>query len=133
MSVAYADTLVLKAIVFDGPGTAVYSRHLDKFFRVMSSNWLEVELRAAFARENLGFQETAMAGIDWILPNRTLAPEFAVILQAGYLRGTDPWHVATAPCVSLRSGGLSFATLVARKNDVAAALGHVIPWDRDLP
>ena len=123
MSVAYVDTSVLVAIAFDEPGAAAYAERLDEFARLISSNLLEAELRAAFARENLFFPENAIAGVEWILPNRSLAPEFARVLEAGYLRGADLWHVATALYVSPQSGSLSFATLDARQSVVAEALG----------
>ena len=133
MSVAYVDTSVLTAIAFDEPGAAVHARRLDEFTRLISSNLLEAELRAAFARENLLFQESAVAGLEWILPDRTLAPEFATVLETGHLRGANLWHVAAALYVSPQSGSLSFATLDARQSAVAEALGFPLPWEADLP
>ena len=62
MNTAYVDTSVLTAIAFDEPGAAEYARRLDDFTRLISSNLLEAELRAAFVRENLVFQESAIAG-----------------------------------------------------------------------
>ena len=133
MSVAYVDTSVLTAIAFDEPGAAAFAQRLDEFARLISSNLLEAELRAAFARENLLFHESAVAGVEWILPDRTLAPEFATVLETGYLRGADLWHVATALYVSPQSRNLSFATLDARQSDIAAALGFRILPDAELP
>ena len=72
MSVAYVDSSVLTAIAFDEPGATAHARKLDGFARVISSNLLEAELRAAFARE------------------------FAAVLETGTLRGADLWHVAMA-------------------------------------
>ena len=100
MSIAYVDTSVLTAIAFDEPGAAAHAERLDEFACLITSNLLEAELRAAFARENLLFQESAIAGIEWILPDRALAPECATALETGYLRGADLWHVATALYVS---------------------------------
>ena len=133
MSVAYVDTSVLTAIVFDEPGAAAYAQRLDEFARLISSNLLEAELRAAFARESLRFQESAVAGVEWILPDRPLAPELATVLETGYLRGADLWHVATALYVSPQSRNLSFATLDARQSDIAAALGFRILPEAELP
>ena len=129
MSVVYVDTSVLMAIAFDEPGAPAHARRLDQFARLISSNLLEAELRAAFVRENLLFQEAAIAGIEWILPDRTLAPEFATVLETGYLRGADLWHVAAALYVSPQSGSLSFATLDVRQSTVAEALGFPLPWE----
>ena len=133
MSVAYVDTSVLTASAFDEPGAAAYAQRLDEFARLISSNLLEAELRAAFARENLLFHESAVAGIEWVLPDRTLAPELAAVLEAGYLRGADLWHVATALYVSPQSRNLSFATLDTRQSDIAAALGFRILSEAELP
>lgn len=127
MSVAYLDTSVLTAIAFEEPGAAARARQLDGFARLMSSNLLEAELRAAFARENVLFHESMIAGIEWILPNRPLAYEYATVLERGYLRGADLWHVATALYVSPDPGALSFVTLDTRQRAVAEALGFRIP------
>ena len=133
MSIVYVDTSVLTAIAFDEPGAAAHARRLDEFARLISSNLLEAELRAAFARENLLFQESAIAGIEWVLPNRTLAPEFAIVLETSYLRGADLWHVATALYVSPEPDSLSFATLDARQGAVAEALGFSVLREAESP
>ena len=126
MSVAYVDTSVLAAVAFDEPGAAALAGRLDGFTRLVSSNLLEAELRAAFAREEVAFPEDAPAGIDWILPDRSLAPELAAALEAGYLRGADLWHAANALCATPRPESLSFATLDTRQGAVAEALGFPI-------
>ena len=131
MSTAYVDTSVLTAIAFDEPGAAAHARQLDGFARLISSNLLEAELRAAFAREDLLFRESAIARIVWVLPDRPLASEFAAVLEMGYLRGADLWHVAMALYVSPRPGSLSFATLHARQSAVANALGFPVAWEAD--
>ena len=99
----------------------------------LSLQTFEAELRAAFARENLTFQESAIAGIEWILPSRTLAPEFATVLETGYLRGADLWYLATALYVSPQPGSLSFATLDARQGAVAEALGFRVLREAKSP
>ena len=126
MSVAYVDTSALAAIVFDEPGATPLARRLDGFERLVSSNLLEAELRAAFVREEQAFKERAVSGIQWILPDRSLTREFGAVLQAGYLRGADLWHVATALYVSPEPVGLAFATLDARQAAVAGSLGFRI-------
>jgi hypothetical protein len=45
------------------------------------------------------------------------------VLDAGYLRGADCWHVATALYVSPEPSRLSFLTLDERQRDVARTLG----------
>ena len=126
MSVAYVDTSALTAIAFDEPGAAGLARRLDRFARLVSSNLLEAELRAAFAREKLTFPEHLVAGIEWILPDRTLGDELTTVLDAGHLRGADLWHVATALYVAPRPETLPLATLDSRQASVAAALGFPV-------
>ena len=133
MSTAYVDSSVLTAIGFDEPGARDRARRLEDFSGLISSNLLEAELRAAFAREALAFPESAIARIEWVLPDRPLGPEFAAVLEAGYLRGADLWHVAAALYASPEPGGLSFATLDARQGAVAHALGFPLPWEADAP
>ena len=96
MTVAYVDTSALVAVAFGEPGSAAPGRRLDTFSVLLSSNLLEAELRAAYSREERRFSQAVVSGIEWILPDRPLASEFAKVLEAGYLRGADLWHVATA-------------------------------------
>ena len=133
MSVAYVDTSVLTAIAFDESGAAALARRMDGFDRLISSNLLEAELRSVFAREQLPFPETAVAGVEWILPDRSLAAELSTVLGTGYLRGADLWHVATALFVSPMMGDLCFITLDARQSAVAADLGFEVERFPDRP
>ena len=105
---------------------------LKGFSRLLSSNLLEAELRAAFAREQQEFDGEVLSGIDWILPDRPLAAEMERTLAAGYLRGADLWHVATALFVALSPAEISFVTLDGRQRDVASALGFQVRpgWTR---
>lgn len=130
MNFAYVDTSVLTAIAFDEPSAEECASSLDKFTHLVSSNLLEAEIRAAFKRENLEFQESTIADIEWILPNRTLTPEFSEILQAGYLRGADLAHVATALYFFPQRGSLAFATLDAKQSSIAKELGFPVPLEK---
>ena len=126
MSVACVDTSVLTAIAFAEPGADALAARLDEFTRLVSSSLVEAELRATFAREKLDFPEYVVAGIDWILPDRPLAPELGAVLETGYLRGADLWHLANALYLTPRPESLSFATLDVRQASVAAALGFPV-------
>lgn len=123
MSVAYIDSSALIAITLDEPGASGLARHLNACARLVSSNLLEAELRSTFAREQVDFREHVVAGIDWILPDRPLTEELTSVLEAGYLRGADLWHLATALYVSPHPGALTVATLDVRQASVAAVLG----------
>lgn len=123
MSAAYVDTSVLAGIAFGEPAAERFAVALNRFDRVLSSNLLDAEMRAVFEREGEAFEDDVMAGIDWVLPTRPLSAEFARALGAGYLRGADLWHVATALYVSPQPDSLTFATLDVEQGRVASALG----------
>ena len=126
MSVAYVDTSVLVALAFEEPDGAGMRNRLEECSRLLSSNLLEAELRAACAREACSFSENLITDLTWVFPDRSLAPELASVLTAGYLRGADLWHVASALYVAPAPGDLWFVTLDERQRSVAATLGFRI-------
>lgn len=99
---------------------------LTHFEQLLSSNLLEAELRATFARERMPFDANLVAGISWIIPNRTLSTEFASVLSAGYVRGADLWHLAAALFFRSVFGELWFLTLDKRQQEVARLLGFQV-------
>ncbi len=123
MSVAYVDTSAMAAIAFGEPSARNLSHRLRGFGCLHSSNLLEAELRAAFSREMADFSADFIAGIDWVLPDRPLTREFARVLNAGYLKGADLWHVATALYVATDPAQISFVTLDGQQASVAETLG----------
>ena len=126
MSAAYVDTSVLVALAFEEPDGAGMRNRLEAFSRLLSSNLLEAELRAACAREARGFSDSLVANLTWVFPDRSLAPELATALSAGYLRGADLWHVAAALYIAPSPRELCFLTLDERQRSLAATLGFRI-------
>lgn len=130
MKRAYVDTSCFVALAFGERGAAGLRRQLVEYDQLLSSNLLEAELRAALRKEEVSGatseQLDLLAWVDWVLPSRPLSGEFQAALQAGYLRGTDLWHVATALYVAPTPGELSFLTLDERQRDVAKALGFAM-------
>ena len=98
---------------------------ISRFDRLFSSNLLEAELRSALAREGrYGRVRNFVAWMNWVLPRRRLTPEIDQILEAGWSKGPDLWHLACA--VFLRpqiDDPLSFLTLDGRQGDIARELG----------
>ncbi len=123
MRTAYVDTSALAAIVFGENGAEEMARRLGAFRRVLSSNLLEAELRAALAREDAAYSPSYVEQIDWIFPDRPLGPEMDTVLEVGYLKGADLWHVATALAAARDPREMSFITLDERQRAVAAELG----------
>ena len=123
MQIAYVDTSALLAIAFDEPTAESVARRLGEFSQLVSSNLLESEMRSALARERSAGSPRLLLRVGWILPTRPLHAEIAAVLQAGYLRGADLWHVANALYAARTMPGLAFMTLDQRQQTVAAGLG----------
>ena len=126
MSIAYVDSSAIVGIAFQEPGWSVVERRIAEFSDLRSSNLLEAEVRAAYARMEREFDVRILSGIRWILPDRPLTQELRSAMAAGYLKGADLWHVATALYVAPQPHDISFVTLDGRQESVAGALGfHV--------
>ena len=123
MTVACVDTSVLVAVSFNEESSTGLTTRLNEFSRRVASNLVEAELRAVFAREQCRFSQEVLAGIEWILPDRRLSPEISTVLGAGYVRGADLWHLATALYAAGIPGDMAFITCDDRQGRIAAALG----------
>jgi len=123
LSLAYVDTSCLVAIAFGGRGAKGLGRRLRDFDELLSSNLLEAELRSAFHREEVSFEPDLLSWITWVLPDRALGREMSRVLEMGYLRGADLWHLACALYLVEDPPELSFITLDDRQGNVAAGLG----------
>ena len=125
MNVAYVDTSVIVAIAFGEDGAESLARSLAGYSRLVSSNLLEAELRAACWREGRPVPVHLLARIGWILAYRPLSAELETALEAGGLRGADLWHVASALYATPEPEAIAFVTLDRRQAKVAAALGFM--------
>ena len=123
MTIAYVDTSALVAVAFGEPEASDMAQRLNACTALLSSNVLEAELRSVYSRERRRFEADRIAPIEWIMPNRSLSPEFAAVLDVGHLRGADLWHLATALYVAPDPTELSFVTLDKKQGATAARLG----------
>lgn len=123
MKVAYVDTSCLVAVAFGERGSTALARRLAGFDELVSANLLEAELHAAFVREDLPPDQAILEPISWIVPDRPLHAEVSAVLAAGYVRGADCWHLATALYLARQAGDITFLTLDERQGAVARALG----------
>lgn len=122
MSDIYLDTSGLVALAFAERGATGIARRLEAATAVYSSNLLEAEFRSVLARE--GVESGALLEpIRWVVPDRPLSGEFDRVLEAGYVRGADLWHVACALFIEPEPRELVFLTLDRRQRDVARKLG----------
>jgi len=127
MTVAYVDTSCLIAVAFGEPGAHAVAQRLAGYSVVASSNLLEAEFQSALKREGVEGGEGAIENISWVLPDRRLTTEVERVLTAGYLRGADLWHVATALYLAESPGDVDFLTLDTAQAEVAARLGFCTP------
>jgi predicted nucleic acid-binding protein len=123
LKAAYVDTSCLVAIAFDEPQRDEVAERLRDHDVLLSSNLLEAEYRAVFARESTEVAEDFFSWIKWVLPDRPLSVEISRVLQTAYLRGADLWHLSTAIYVTSDPGDLTFLTLDGRQAEVAEVLG----------
>lgn len=123
MKVAYVDTSCLVAVTFGESGASALRRRLKTFDELVSANLLEAELRAVFVRERIPASGDLPFSISWILPDRPLTEEIARVLDAGYIRGADCWHLATALYLAQEPEAISFVTVDERQGKVARTLG----------
>ena len=123
MTTVYVDTSAIAAVVLRESGWQESARRIATFDEVISSNLLEAELRATVIREGLRFHSEMVQAIDWIIPDRSLSPEFDLAADAGYLRGADLWHLAVALFSVDDPSQITFITLDERQRAVAEALG----------
>lgn len=123
MGFAYVDTSCLVAIAFQEPGASGLRRRLERFEDLMSSNLLEAELLATLRREKIEGYPELLRAISWVLPDRPLGAEITRVLEMGFVRGADCWHLATALYLADDPRTLTFLTLDAHQQGVAARLG----------
>lgn len=130
MKLAFVDTSCLAAIVLNERNAPSLSRKLAAFDRLAASPLLEAELRTVLHRE--GHREGHRDAVSvqrwlvpmlWVSPDRPLSAEIAAVLAAGYVRGADCWHLATALFFSPDAEEISFLTLDERQQKVARTLG----------
>jgi hypothetical protein len=125
--VAYVDSSWLLAIAFAEPTAGTATTILESYDVLLSSTLLEAEILSALHREGLTATGLPDPGISWLLPDRPLRPEVERVLAAGYLRGADLWHVATAVWAAADPTRTSFLTFHLRQREIAGALGFVTP------
>ena len=119
----FVDSSAVIAIAFNELAAAGAQRKLRSAGRVQAAPLLEAEVRAACQHEGRPHDNQLLAAIEWIHPDRPLSAEIAIVLEAGYVRGADCWHLATALFAAPDPRNATFLTLDVRQRVVAKALG----------
>ncbi|HSF43700.1 MAG TPA: PIN domain-containing protein [Thermoanaerobaculia bacterium] len=124
MKSAYVDSSCMVSVAVGEPGHRELMARLSRFDQLFSSNLLEAELRSVLVREGgEGVLRNPWSWFLWVFPYRTLTPEIRSILDFGYLKGADLWHLACALFLSRKVDRLSFLTLDRQQGDIARSLG----------
>ncbi|MEO7962366.1 MAG: hypothetical protein ABIT38_00490, partial [Gemmatimonadaceae bacterium] len=77
----------------------------------------------ALKREERPITDVQWSGVRLIHPDRSLTSEISRVLGAGYLRGAECCHMATALYVAGEPGRIAFVTLDESQGRVARTLG----------
>ncbi|MHB8837566.1 MAG: type II toxin-antitoxin system VapC family toxin [Gemmatimonadaceae bacterium] len=126
MSRAFVDTSFLAAVALGERTAHSLRRRLAAHDTLAAATLLEAELCSILRRESSVAESRVapwLAGIEWVAPARPLSEEIARVLAAGYVRGADCFHLATALYFSPEPSDISFLTLDVQQGAVARALG----------
>ena len=122
-SAAYVDSSWVIAIALKERGYASLKHRLEEFTDIYSANLLEAEVLATLKRERVEPHLVILERISWVVPLRALRPEIETVLSAGFVRGADCWHLASALFTANRPSDLAFLTLDKKQLAAAKALG----------
>lgn len=127
MSRLFVDTSALVALAFQEFGHDWLTEHLRSADDLFAAPLLEAEFRAVLAREEIEEGLELLGAFRWVLPDRPLSAELDRVFAAGYARGADAWHLATALFLTESPRDLPFVTLDHRQREVARAVGLPTP------
>jgi predicted nucleic acid-binding protein len=123
---AFVDSSVLLAIANQEAGFREMKVRLSLFQTVRCSDLLAAEVRSVCKRDARAVDVALFDALSVVLPLRPLANEIARVLDSGYVRGADCFHLATALYLAPDPAELTFLTLDKRQRDVAIALGFAV-------
>ncbi len=126
MLFAYVDTSLVVAMKIAETLPDDVVEVVSSIPNLYSSYLLEAETRSTVARFKLDFQNHWLEGIRWISHHTSLTQEYETVLEAGYLRGADLWHVATALHLWKNPSEIGFFTLDLKQHEVARKLGFQV-------
>ena len=120
---AYVDSSCLVAIALGEPSARRTAARLSTFTSILSNVLLDAEVRSACSREKVALPEAELALIEFVPLRRLISAEIDRVLAAGYLRGAECLHLATALVLSPDPRQLTFLTLDAKQRVVAKTIG----------
>ena len=124
--IAYVDSSCLVAVALREARAGRIAESIRQFNSISAHPLLDAEVRSACAREEAQLPDAELEMIDWVEVPRPLSAELDRVLRAGYLRGADCLHLATALYMSPEPAQLTFLTLDLRQRAVAKKLGFKV-------
>ncbi len=119
----FVDSSALVAIALEQPGATSARERLLMASRRWAAPLLRAEYASACRRERIPPPAEPLSWLQWVSDVGSLTSEIATVLAAGYVRGADCWHLATALWLAPDPSELTFLTLDAGQRGVAARLG----------
>ncbi|WP_373059753.1 PIN domain-containing protein [Gemmatimonas sp.] len=123
MTIAFVDSSCVLSMLLDEAHGARMQRQLSEYDHLMIAPLLEAEVYSAAHRERRSVDHDLLRRFRPIFAPRSLRPEIERVLVAGYVRGADCLHLATALYLAPDPGELTFLTLDERQRAVAVQLG----------
>lgn len=123
---AFVDSSCLVAIALGEPAAKAVGARLSRFRVLLAHPLLDAEVRCACVREGQPLPDAELQLLHWVDADRPLSDEIDQVLAAGYLRGADCLHIATALFLAPDPRHLTFLTLDARQRGVARTLGFKV-------
>jgi len=123
MKRAFVDTSALVAVALGEENQVELRRVMQEVPDLFAAPLLEAEFRAVLTREGVDDGLGLLGAFRWVLPDRPLSQELDRVFAAGYQRGADAWHLATALYLAEHPADLPLLSLDERQREVAGKLG----------
>ena len=107
-------------------GAPHIATRINSFSSLLSNLLLDAEVRSACAREAVSLPIVELSLVKFVPVRRPISAEIDRVLAAGYLRGADCLHLATALYLSPDSSELTFLTLDEKQRAVARKSGFLV-------
>ncbi len=128
MKVAYIDTSVFVAVLFEEQKDKHALAQLELFDECVTSFLTEAELYSVCKREKveLDTAKSILNAITFIGQESSLAIQYRSLFEMGHLRGADAFHLATALYLSPKRNELTFFSLDQNQIKIAQKLGFKV-------
>ena len=126
MGAAFVDSSVIVSLGLNESAAPDVRERMAQFDAVYASPLLEAEYASACRRENIVPDTRLLDLLEWVMVRCSLRPEIGRTLSAGYVRGAECHHLATALYLARDAGELTFLRNDARQEAVARALGFQV-------